>query len=171
MRKGRAPSARRKRSKTKGERGHDAGAFLLALGIFGAMGLAAIYDFTHERKPQTAATAPAAAIASSPSALTPTGMLGQAVAREAIEPITRASTAPAFTPPLIGAPVLEETFKKEDRLITGSLPRSDAITPRGIDLKAPQAEKKKKSGAAAAKAAPKTDNGLFLSGQTVSPPN
>jgi len=78
--------------------------------------------------------------------------------------IAAAKDAPTAAASAIATTIKEQAAKKEDRLVTGSLPaKQEGTAPPATDSKAaPQTEKKKKPAAATAKAeTPKTLFDLF----------
>jgi len=144
MRKSGTHSARARGKKPAGKSGgrkRDARVSLIALCALGGGILAATYGLTHQRAPEANAQAGIAA--------------PQAAGKEIAG---AASTDPVSK---------EQAAGKEDRLITGSLPRQDEIAPPKVDPKAkPQAAKKKKPAATVAKAqAPKSFFDVFNNGQ------
>lgn len=145
MRKSGTHSARARGKKPAGKSGgrkRDARVSLIALCALGGGILAATYGLTHQRAPEASAQASGFA---APQAA------GKEIAGAA-------SPDPASK---------EQAAGKEDRLITGSLPRQDEIAPPKVDPKAkPQAAKKKKPAATVAKAqAPKSFFDVFNNGQ------
>ncbi len=148
MRKSGTHSARALGKKSRGRRGghkQDARAPMIALCALGVGILAATaYGFTHRPMP-TSTNVQASGIAA-PSD------------KEA------ASTVSA------GAPIKEQALKKEDRLVTGSIPKPGEAAPPPADAQAkPQAEKKKKAVTAKVEA-PKTFFDYFNIGQNTGQP-
>ena len=119
MRKGRTHSARALGKKSAGKRGkrkRNARVPMIALCAFGAGILAAGYGLTHQRAPEASATAQAPGIAAPKNA----------------------GTAQSSTPITSQAP------RKEDRLVTGSVPSQEVIAPPKIDAKTkPQVAKRR----------------------------
>jgi hypothetical protein len=145
MRKRGTRSARAPGKKSAGKRGgrkRDMRVSLIALCALGGGILAATYGLTHQRAPE--ANAQASGIAAPQAA-------GKEIAGTA-------STDPVSK---------EQAAGKEDRLITGSVPRQDEIAPPKVDPKAkPQAAKKKKPVPAVAKTqAPNSLFDVFNNGQ------
>lgn len=132
MRKSRTHSARTPGKKSAGKRRgrkRDPRVSLIALCALGGGILAATYGLTHQRAPQVNANVQAPGIAA-PNA-------GKEIA------------GTAGTDRVIN----EQAARKEDRLITGSVPKQDEIAPPKVDPKsAPQVAKKKKKPVTTAKA-------------------
>jgi hypothetical protein len=131
MRKSRTHSARTLVKKSAGKRRgrkRDPRVSLIALCALGGGILAATYGLTHQRAPEANANAQASGIAA-PNDKEIAGTVG---------------TDRALN---------EQAARKEDRLITGSVPKQDAIAPPKVDPKAaPQVAKKKKKPVTTAKA-------------------
>jgi len=130
MRKGRTHSARALGKKAAGKRSgrkRDARASLVALGALAAGILAATYGLTHQRTPEISAnTAPGIAAPKD-----------KEIAAAAADDSTGK----------------EQTAKKEDRLITGSLPakQEEIALPKADTQTKPQAAKQKNPGTTTAK--------------------
>jgi hypothetical protein len=135
MRKSGTHSARALGKKSRGKRGRrkrDARIPMIALCALGVGILAAGYGLTHQHTPAASATAQAPAIAAPKNA----GIAGS------------------------GNPTNDQAARKEDRLVTGSVPKQEAIaTPKIDDKTKPQVAKKKSS--TVAKAEPKSFFDLF----------
>jgi hypothetical protein len=129
MRKSGTHSARALGKKSAGKRGgrkRNARALMIALCAFGAAILAAGYGATHQHAPAASAQAPGIAAPKSD---------GKSIA----------STA--------GAAINGQATVKGDRLATGAAPKQGEVTGQKADSKQ-QVAKKKKAGAAVAKAEP-----------------
>lgn len=137
MRKSRTHSARALGKKSAGKRGkrkRDARIPMIALCALGAGILAASYGLTHQRAPEASATAQAPGIAAPKNA----GNTGN------------------------GTPITGQAARKEDRLVTGSVPAQEVIAPPKTDAKtAPQVAKKKKPSTVAKTEAPKSFFDVF----------
>ena len=124
MRKSGTHSARAREKKSaekRGRRKKDARIPLIAFCTLGAGVLAATYGVTHQRTPEANAKLETSVIAAPQGAK--------------VIPVTNGGDAP----------IQEQALRKEDRLVTGSIPKHPEIAPPP-DLKAkPEAAKKKKS--------------------------
>ncbi len=137
MRKSRTHSARARGKKSAGKRGRrkrDARIPMIALCALGAGILAAGYGLTHQRAPEASANAQAPGIAAPKNA----------------------GTAQSSTP------ITGQAARKEDRLVTGSVPKQDEIASPKTDAKtAPQVAKKKPGTTTAKVETPKSFFDIF----------
>jgi hypothetical protein len=135
MRKSGTHSARALGKKSRGKRGGRKRTARVPMIAFCALGvgiLAAGYGLTHQREPATSAAVQAPAIAAAKNA----GIAGSAIDGQAA--------------------------RKEDRLVTGSVPAQGEIAaPKTDDKTAPQVAKKKKSSTVAKAETPKSFFDIF----------
>ena len=143
MRKSGTHSARALGKKSAGKRGgrkRDTHAPLIALCALGAGILAASYGLTHQNAPEAGANVQASGIATPKDG-------GKEIAGTAGGNIT----------------INAQAARKEDRLVTGSVPKQDEIAPPKADDKTKVAKKKKST--TVAKAEPKSFFDVFNNGQ------
>jgi hypothetical protein len=147
MRKSGTHSARALGKKSAGKRGgrkRDTHAPLIALCALGAGILAASYGLTHQNAPGAGANVQASGIAAPKD-------FGKEIAGTAGGNIT----------------INAQTARKEDRLVTGSVPKQDEIAPPKTDANTkPQVAKKKKATTVAKTEAPKSFFDVFRSDNT-----
>jgi hypothetical protein len=143
MRKSGTHSARALGKKSAGKRGgrnRDTHAPLIALCALGAGILAASYGLTHQNAPEAGANVQASGIAVPKDG-------GKEIAGTAGGNIT----------------INAQAARKEDRLVTGSVPKQDEIAPPKADDKTKVAKKKKST--TVAKTEPKSFFDVFNNGQ------